>query len=95
MIYLETEWKSRYPFEDEIQQGVEEARTRMTLQAIPRTRVSGGSDLNVVRLFCENMVRLRDQTQWQRVPMSKSLMDYLEGFAEDLRMEFRTGIRKF
>lgn len=95
-IYYETEWKNRTPFDDELELGIVEGRTRFTINAHPRGRIGvGGADLNVVRLFGENMVRYEGSDEWLRVPMSKMLRAYFNKFAEELKLEFRTGIRKF
>lgn len=95
LIYLETEWKNRYPFDDEIDQGIVEARTRLIIQARPRIQTPTGSDLNTVKLVAENLVRFQNSAQWQRVPMSKQLRAYLKRFVDELQTEFRTGFRKF
>lgn len=95
IIYMETDWKARYPFEDELEEGIAEARTRLIIQARPRTRNPAGSDLHTVRLVAENRVRFQDSGEWQRIPMSKQLISYFKRFADELQTEFRTGFRKF
>lgn len=94
MLYIETEWKNRYPFDDEIEQGIDAALTRIIIQATPRTRSVGG-DLNTVRLQAENQVRYRHGVEWHIVPMSPMLISYLKKLTEDTTIELRTGIRKY
>lgn len=94
-IFFETEWKFRYPFEDEIQQGVEEARTRLTVTATPRVRATISSDLNSVRLEAENQVRYRNAVDWHYTEMSEMLKAYLREFSDKLATEFRAGIRRY
>lgn len=94
-LYFETEWKPRYPFDDEIGQGIEETRTRIIIQATPRTRSALGSDLNTVRMEAENQVRLKNGVDWRYAEMSKMLRAYLRKFADDLSTEFRVGLRRY
>jgi hypothetical protein len=93
--FFETEWKMRYPFEDELQQNVEEARTRLIITATPRTRAPMGSDLHTVRLEAENQVRYRDGRDWHYLQMSEMLKAYLKEFCDKLSTEFRSGIRTY
>ncbi len=95
LTFYETEWKPRYPFQDEIDQGIEEARTRITIQATPRTRAAMGSDLNTVRFEAENQVRFRNGMDWHFVEMSDMLKAYLREVADDLATEFRSNIRRY
>lgn len=96
LIFIETEWKLRYPFEDELAHGIEEAKTRIVAEARPRSRMSsGGSELNRVSFYAENLVRFKQSHEWQPVALSDMLKSYLKEFADDLTTEFRTGIRKF
>jgi hypothetical protein len=93
--FFETEWKLRYPFEDELQQSVEEARTRLIITATPRTRTPMGSDLHTVRFEAENQVRYRDARDWHYIQMSDMLKAYLKEFCDKLSTEFRAGIRRY
>ena len=95
MTYYETEWKSRYPFEDEIDQGVQQARTRIIIQATPRARGALGADLSTVRLQVENQVRYRDGVEWHYAAVAGMLKSYIKELIDNLTTEFRTGIRKF
>lgn len=93
--FFETEWKLRYPFEDELQQNVEEARTRLIITAMPRTRTPMGLDLHTVRLEAENQVRYRNGRDWHYLEMSEMLKAYLKEFCDKLSTEFRAGIRRY
>ena len=94
--YFESEWKNRRPFEDEIDLGIVAGRSRLTINAIPRTRTAiTGSDLYVVRVYGENMVRFQGSDEWIRPTMTDMARKYFAKFAEDLRLELSTGIRKF
>lgn len=96
MLYLETRWKDRYPFQDEQEIQVVQAMTRVIVQARPRTR--GGmstSRIYKVNFIAENMVLFANNDAWVHIPLTLMCREYLGKFAEDLRTEFRIGIRKF
>jgi hypothetical protein len=97
MIYFETEWRDRAPFQDEQDNGIIQARTRFILEARPRIRaeVAGSSDLNNVRLIFENMVLFESSPDWQYVPMTAMCKSYVRRIADDLNTDFRTGFRRF
>jgi len=97
LIYMETHWRFRSPFEDEIELGVEEARTRIFLRATPRGMRQQGlfSDISSVKLTAENQVRYRGETTWKDAHITPKLRSYLRKLSDDLSIVFRTGIRKF
>jgi len=97
LIYMETHWRFRSPFEDEVELGVEEARTRLFLRATPRGMRQQGlfSDISVVKLTAENQVRYLGETAWRDAHMTPKLRSYLRKLSDDLSIVFRTGIRKF
>jgi len=97
LIYMETHWRFRSPLEDEIELGVEEARTRIFLRATPRGMRQQGlfSDISSVKLTAENQVRYRGETAWRDAHMTPKLRSYLRKLSDDLSIVFRTGIRKF
>ena len=95
-LYLETSWKYRLPFKDEVQLGVEEAKTKIVISARPRKRaILNGSNLNVVRMYAENLVRLIDSDEWIQIPMTNMLKSYLYRVSDDLKTDLLTGIRQF
>lgn len=96
MIYFETRWKDRYPFEDEDQLGISQARSRFILEARPRTRgIRGSVKVFRITVIAENEALYLGSEEWQHVPMTSSYKKYVKRFAEDLRSEFRSGIRRF
>jgi hypothetical protein len=97
LIYMETHWRFRSPFEDEVELGVEEARTRIFLRATPRGMRQQGifSDISSVKLTAENQVRYRGETTWRDAHITPKLRSYLRKLSDDLSIAFRTGIRKF
>lgn len=97
LIYFETRWQYRPPFDDEKAQGITEARTRLTIQARPRraATTAGGSNLYRVQIMAENMVQPEGNDEWVRMPNSDMYKAYIRKIAEDLKNEFRMSIRKF
>ncbi|RKY88150.1 hypothetical protein DRQ09_03335 [candidate division KSB1 bacterium] len=60
--------------------------------------VGGGkvlAGLNRVEFVAEYMVQLQDNLEWQQIPMTKAVKKYLRRVADELKMEYVTGIRKF
>ncbi|MBM4168703.1 MAG: hypothetical protein FJ215_06050 [Ignavibacteria bacterium] len=94
LLYIETEWKNRYPFDDEIEQGVNAALTRIVIRATPRGR-GVGSDNNSIRFEGENKVRYQGGEEWHIVPMSPMLIAHFKDITDDLITDLRTGFRKF
>ena len=93
LLTIETRWNPRYPFPDELERGVVQARTRLTLTARARARTGGAADIRVVELLAENMVQIGDSATWQAEFMTPMFAQYLDGIAEELRTELQTGIR--
>lgn len=92
-IYFETDWRYRGPFDDEIDLGIVDARTRLIVNATPRTR--SGTDLYTVRMTAETQVRFEDTNEYITVPMTDMLMAYLKTISDDLRLELMQGIRRY
>lgn len=96
MLYVETRWNDRIPLEDEQAIEIVQARTRVIVQARPRTRGgTGSSRVYKVHFIAENEVLFINNDEWVRVPLTPQCRAYLAKFADDLQTEFRTGIRKF
>lgn len=95
-IYYETDWRYRSPFEDELELNIADARTSLTVNAVPKMRGGiPGSDLYNVYLSAENEVRFEGSEEWIRVPLSNMLVAYLNKIAEDLKLELLQGIRRY
>ncbi len=95
-FYFETQWKDRHPFEDEREAGVVAARTRIIIRTRPKTATGfGGAKLNRIRLFAENEVQYASSHEWQRAAITPMLKEYLDDIVERIKIEFRSGMRKF
>lgn len=95
MIYYETQWKDRYPFQDEVDQGIEGTRTRIIIQGKPRTRRKNQSDVFSVKFSAESQVRLKETSDWHYALISPMAKIYLKQLADDLETEYRSGLRRF
>jgi len=94
-LYIETIWKDRIPFEDEQELGIVEARSRFILQAVPRVRTGAGTKLNRVQFTGQNQLRFQGSDVWAAGPLTKMSRAYFSKCADDLRTEFRSGIRRY
>jgi hypothetical protein len=92
---FKTRWYQRYPYEDEIQMGVVEIQTQLTLRARSRGGGVGTSDLRSAELIAQNMARVTGSTQWVYTAMSPTFKEHIDEIARELKMEFSTGIRVF
>ncbi|MCI0693394.1 hypothetical protein L0337_15490 [candidate division KSB1 bacterium] len=88
-LYLETSWKNRYPFEDEIASGVVQARSRIILRARPSYigPADPAAQLYNLDFHAENEVLLESKDEWLRLPMSKMLRQYFDRIVGDLKTE--------
>lgn len=95
-VYIETRWQEREPFKDEMQLGVDLVRTRVIVNARPRTR-SGfeGSALYTIRLMAERQVIKIDETGWAIQPLSDESAEYFNAIAREFEIELRAGYRRF
>lgn len=95
-IYYETRWQSRDPFPDEEQRGVEAVRTRVKIDARPRTR-SGleQSELYSVRFTGEQVVLIMGAEQWVNIRLSEEARAYFQTISRDMEVELQSGFRRF
>lgn len=97
LVYLETRWQFRPPFEDEQAQGIAEARTRLIVRARLRRAavIAGGSNLYTVQITAENMVQLIGAEEWSRITNTPMYKAYIRNIAKELENEFRMSMRRF
>ena len=97
LVFYQTSWKYRNPFDDELAKGVIEARTRLTINARPRRSgtMAGASNLYVVQMVAENIVQMADTGKWTRMPNSEAYKAYIRGIAKALENELRMSINIF
>jgi hypothetical protein len=95
-LTIQTQWKSRYPFDDEIKAGVVEAQTRLRINARATRRAAAGSaDLRLVQVSAENMVRMADSLNWRHGYMTPMFKAYVDEVVYELRSLLQTGVRVF
>lgn len=94
-IYLETNWRSRAPFEDEADRGAEQARTRI----IVRARRSSESFFTV-RLEAQNEVMGPIEgddllgRDWSIVPASDRYRSYVRELTSEIALAVDAGQRR-
>lgn len=91
-VYIETEWKERDLFEDELSQGIVEARSRIYVNARPRT--AQASSLHRVSMEVQNHVRFEAGGDWDRTILTEQTNEYLRDIERSIRTELATGIRR-
>ena len=83
-IYIETDWKDRTLFRDEINQKILRARTRLIFRA--RVRHAGQY---TIHMYADNEVILSGTDIWQTGPFSPMLRGMLNDIARELRIEYK------
>ncbi|MCH8327029.1 MAG: hypothetical protein IID15_00710, partial [Candidatus Marinimicrobia bacterium] len=97
LVYYQTAWRYRLPFDDELEKGVIEARTRLTIRARPRraAAMAGASNTYAVKMLAENMVQMADTGKWTRMPNSKAYKAYIREIAKTLENELKMSLGVF
>ena len=91
-VYMETDWKERDLFADEVAQGITEARSRIFVRARPRT--AQASSLQSVNMEVENHVRFEGVDDWDRTVITDEATEYFRTIERSIRTELATGIRR-
>ena len=83
---IESEWKTRYPKEDEVEKGVREGRIKLIF------RIRKTSDrLNYVQMDVKNQIKLEGSGNWLDSPMTKAVEQDIKDLLNDLKREFAEG----
>lgn len=90
-IYYQTEWRDRGLFDDEIALGITNARSRIFVNARPRT--AQASSLHRVDFEVENHVKFEGEEDWNKETITDEAESYFKEIARVLSMEFSSGIR--
>lgn len=93
-LYVETLWRFRTPFDDELASNVSEARSKIILTAYPR-ELTNPAGLWVASIEGRNEVKLEGGQGWVTLPLTEEAKKYFANIAEDLRIEYRMGVREF
>lgn len=87
-IYYETRWLYRAPFDDEVERGVQEVRTRFFVQGR-----RGGSDFFDVEIRVENAVRgILPSGDWSPL-VTPDFEDHMRSVSDELMMNINAGVR--
>jgi len=89
LIQLATSWTTRPPFDDEVEKGATEARTRVIVEARQQ-----GNDLFAVVLRAENSVLTEgiDGT-WKALPPTEMFRGHVRELSNALALEIDSGVR--
>ena len=92
----ETRWNGRTPFQDELDSGVVEARTRLMVTGRARGGGSTGTaNVRVVEFTAENLVMYSANDDWVVGTITPMVRDYIDEISNELKMRFTTGLRVF
>ena len=87
-VYYETSWLYRAPFDDELERGVREVRTRFIVQGR-----RGGSDFYDVEIRVENFVRgTLPSGDWSPLA-TPDFRDHMRSVSDELMMNINAGVR--
>lgn len=95
MLYFETNWRSRAPFDDEAAQGADGARTRIIIRARKASQ-----HLFSLRLQAQNEVSgiplASDVTVpgWSTIPATDQYREYVNELSSEIRMLVDAGQRR-
>jgi hypothetical protein len=91
-----TRWNGRTPFQDELDSGVVEARTRLVVTGRARGGGSSGTaNVRVVEFAAENLVMYTANGEWVMGAITPMVRDYIDEISNELKMRFTTGLRVF
>ena len=87
-IYYETSWLYRAPFDDEVERGVQQVRTRFIVQGR-----RGGSDFYDVEIRVENSVRgILPSGDWSPLA-TPDFEEHMRSVTDELMMNINAGVR--
>ena len=93
--YIETDWRTRTPFEDEAARGISSTRTRIIIRARQRGATSGSSHLMTVDFIMENLALDEQSGEWRQGVATDMFRAYAKEIADRLKDEYIRGIRVF
>jgi hypothetical protein len=93
-VLIETHWRDRRPFDDEIAVGIEHAQTRLVITGSRRSATPLGP-LYSVRMAVHNRVQVAGADDWRYVAATPQYRNWVEQISGTLRRELTMGIRVF
>jgi hypothetical protein len=95
VLYIETRWRNRTPFQDEFALGIEAAQVRALVRGRSRSPTSGMGELYTMDMTIEQRVRVQGTQDWAHVTVTDSARAFAARIVEDLRRELDVGVRRF
>jgi len=92
-LHIETGWQERAPFDDEADEGAENARTRF----IARGRKAGPT-VYTLTISAENQVRALSDTVeagWSTMPPTDAYLAYVREITTEIEMKVDAGLRRY
>ena len=83
-VYIETDWKERTLFPDELENNIIAAKTRLIFRARPRH-----AGQYTIHMFADNEVIIKGMRNWQLGPFSPMLQASLNDISKELRLEYK------
>ncbi len=93
--YIETDWRTRTPFEDEVARGISSVRSRIIIRARQRGGAVGATALMVVTFTMENLAFDEDSGQRGQAVVTDMFRVYAKEIADRLKDEFTSGVRVY
>ena len=94
-IRVETDWRKRQPFADELSLGVEDAESRLMVIARPRGQTTLGPSYNVM-LHVENRLRVQGSSTWNESMNTAMFKEYADKIANAMKEWFTNiGVRVY
>ena len=88
-IVIETVWKARAPFDDEIAAGSREAQTRIVIRGRRRSGVTQAV-LYTTTFEAQNRVRNAATNEWIEIPATAEFEEYARKLARELMLELES-----
>jgi hypothetical protein len=95
VLYLETRWRNRVPFDDEQALGIGDAQVRLIVRGNVRNTTSMQGDLYSVSMVVENRVQLRSSVDWSDGTATTQYREWAQRITDDLKRELDVGVRRF
>lgn len=94
-IRIETHWKSRKPFADELSLGVTAAESRVIITARPRGQSEMGAIYNI-NIAVDNRIRVAGGTDWNESTNTALFQQYADEITNDFKREIQNlGVRRY
>jgi hypothetical protein len=94
-LLIETHWRKRDPFEDEVALGIAEAETRLIIVGRRRGNTAAMGANYDVNLTIENRVRPPDSNDWSESVHTSMFKKYADDITAFFKRELQIGVRRY